>query len=495
MGHASIALGRGAFLWSLKITEGNLVLGSAVRLASAVLVAEARTGSPFSASCTLVVGRPLGQVASPGRQSMATHPTGMPKDRDRIDFAAVKSTFPLLSQVTNHVRMKRENDRYVGKCPFHQDKRPSFVVYPRDNRYKCYSCGRHGDVFDFLMATDPSLKSVVDVVEYLMPGGSRIWATEARQPGPTAATTEEHEGGGILLERRVRVIHPKEVEVHAGFLRDEESPRRQATAEAREYSRARGWLPGPGEIFGVDPYPVGTGNFQEGVLSEYTVVGFRKRVDRQTAYLFGLEEQFEQYQGQLYVGTKMRLTPSAYDAYLADRRQHYDDPELVLNPWISKTGYTNCIPGSVDYNFDASCLVICEGPGDAVRLFHEAHRTREVAELFGQKVHITYADSASSWTEASLPRREGDSGGKPVSFFTGYKSVVLLYDNDEPDKQGRRAGRRLAEVTLKLVRQQVPGTTCRDVQLPCKDVSDFFDLERGTIPDLIDLIKQAAPVR
>ena len=36
-------------------------------------------------------------------------------------------------------------------CPFHNDSRPSLDIDPRRQRYKCWSCGAHGDVFNFVM--------------------------------------------------------------------------------------------------------------------------------------------------------------------------------------------------------------------------------------------------------------------------------------------------------------------------------------------------------
>lgn len=419
------------------------------------------------------------------------------QDAHRIDYAAVKRAFPLEDQVRGYTKLRREGNRLVGRCPFHTEGRGSFNVYPQTHTFFCYSCGGHGDVFDFLKRMDPSLTNDREVLEHLMPGGTRIWAKPADRGVPTETTTEPHEAGGVVLDRRrIQVIHPKEIEANARILRDEGSSRGR---EAREYARKRRWLVSPEELHGVEPYPVGIGNFREGVLSEHTVLGFRKRVDEQTAYVFGLEDEFAKHNGQLYVGTKMRLTPQAHAAYQqwVDSQCKADGEERTeyAGVWLAKAGYTSCIPGSVDYNYGAQVLVLCEGPGDAVRLYHEAHRTREVAELFGQKVHITFADSARCLTEASLPRRASPSAGRPVSFFSGYTSVVLLYDHDQPDRQGRRAGRDGAAVVTALIHQQVPGTPVRDVLLPegC-DVSEFLD--RGaTIHDLIGLIKQARPAR
>ena len=52
----------------------------------------------------------------------------------------------------NRTGLKKVGVRYEALCPFHADKSlGSFVVYPRGNCYKCFSCGARGGVVDFLM--------------------------------------------------------------------------------------------------------------------------------------------------------------------------------------------------------------------------------------------------------------------------------------------------------------------------------------------------------
>ena len=42
---------------------------------------------------------------------------------------------------------------YLGKCPLHDDNKPSFAVYPNNNVFVCFSCHpKAGDVIDFVMA-------------------------------------------------------------------------------------------------------------------------------------------------------------------------------------------------------------------------------------------------------------------------------------------------------------------------------------------------------
>tara|TARA_R100000808_G_scaffold6561_1_gene19435 strand:- start:2834 stop:3385 length:552 start_codon:yes stop_codon:yes gene_type:complete len=45
----------------------------------------------------------------------------------------------------NGVALRRRGQNLVGSCPFHEDKTPSFTIFP-DNHFKCFgSCGRYGD--------------------------------------------------------------------------------------------------------------------------------------------------------------------------------------------------------------------------------------------------------------------------------------------------------------------------------------------------------------
>ena len=66
----------------------------------------------------------------------------------------------------NRAGLKKRGVRYEALCPFHDDKSlGSFVVYPRGNCYKCFSCGAKGGVIDFLI--DHEKLSFVDAVRWL----------------------------------------------------------------------------------------------------------------------------------------------------------------------------------------------------------------------------------------------------------------------------------------------------------------------------------------
>lgn len=63
----------------------------------------------------------------------------------------VKSENDVVDIVSEVVRLKRSGRNYMGLCPFHKEKSPSFSVSPDKQIYKCFGCGETGNVFTFLM--------------------------------------------------------------------------------------------------------------------------------------------------------------------------------------------------------------------------------------------------------------------------------------------------------------------------------------------------------
>ena len=69
-----------------------------------------------------------------------------------MDFKdQLKSSVDLVAVVGEYVRLKKSgSQRYMGLCPFHNEKTPSFTVHAAYQFYKCFSCGEGGDVFAFV---------------------------------------------------------------------------------------------------------------------------------------------------------------------------------------------------------------------------------------------------------------------------------------------------------------------------------------------------------
>src|SRR5947209_6987723 len=73
---------------------------------------------------------------------------GWPLADDRVK--QVKEANDIVDVVGSYLTLRPAGQTFKGLCPFHDDSRPSFDVDPRRQRYRCWSCGKYGDVISFV---------------------------------------------------------------------------------------------------------------------------------------------------------------------------------------------------------------------------------------------------------------------------------------------------------------------------------------------------------
>jgi DNA primase len=66
----------------------------------------------------------------------------------------VKQAADIVEVVSAHTDLRRQGARYVGLCPFHEERTPSFSVEPQEKLYHCFGCGVGGDVIKFIEEKD-----------------------------------------------------------------------------------------------------------------------------------------------------------------------------------------------------------------------------------------------------------------------------------------------------------------------------------------------------
>lgn len=71
----------------------------------------------------------------------------------------------ILDVVGNFVKLKRRGTNYLGLCPFHNEKTPSFTVSPTKEIFKCFGCGKSGNLISFLMEHEKY--SYVEAIRWL----------------------------------------------------------------------------------------------------------------------------------------------------------------------------------------------------------------------------------------------------------------------------------------------------------------------------------------
>ena len=63
----------------------------------------------------------------------------------------ITSRIDIIDVVGEFVKLKKRGTNYLGNCPFHNEKSPSFTVSPAKEIYKCFGCGKSGNTITFLM--------------------------------------------------------------------------------------------------------------------------------------------------------------------------------------------------------------------------------------------------------------------------------------------------------------------------------------------------------
>ncbi len=66
-------------------------------------------------------------------------------------IADIKNAADIVDIVSEAVLLKKQGRNYIGLCPFHSEKTPSFTVSPDKQIFYCFGCGNGGNVFSFLM--------------------------------------------------------------------------------------------------------------------------------------------------------------------------------------------------------------------------------------------------------------------------------------------------------------------------------------------------------
>jgi DNA primase len=136
----------------------------------------------------------------------------------------VKQAADIVEVVSAHTDLRRQGARYVGLCPFHEERTPSFSVEPQEKLYHCFGCGVGGDVIKFVEEKEGL--GFAEAVELL---ADRFGVElEREQEDPRAEAKRQQ-------RRRLEQLLERTAAYYASYLWESKE-----AAKAREYLAGRG---------------------------------------------------------------------------------------------------------------------------------------------------------------------------------------------------------------------------------------------------------------
>ncbi|MEQ8370653.1 MAG: DNA primase, partial [Alphaproteobacteria bacterium] len=333
--------------------------------------------------------------------------------RARADLAAV---------VGRHVRLERRGREFVGLSPFQKEKTPSFTVVPDKGFYHCFSSGKHGDVFSFLMEVEnltfrEAIERLAGEVGLELP---RETPEEAARDSRRAGLKEANEAAARLFARQL------------------ESP---AGAQTRHYLAERGVQPETIRTFRLGLAP-SSGQWLAPALEAQGIpvdlaleAGLLVRPDDGRA-------PFDRFRHRLM----FPITDLRGDVIAFGGRALGDAPAKYLNspetPLFHKGATLYGLAAARQAARDQQAVIVVEGYMDVIAM-HQAGFAHAVAPL---GTALTEAQLALLWRLSDEP--------------------AICFDGDAA---GQRAAARVAERALP---QLVPGRSLGFVWLPAGEDPD-----------------------
>lgn len=270
------------------------------------------------------------------------------------DVARVRAATDIVALISEHSALKRQGTRWVGLCPFHQEKTPSFSVNAEMGVYYCFGCQHSGDAITFVREMEH-----VDFVEAVRRLAERVGITINED----AAVSAERRRRAPLyeaLEQAVAFYHQRLLSAPDG-------------GPARDYLRSRGY---DGEI--VRRFQLGWAPDDWDALAKHLHVpaqvlsdaglGFVNRRDRQqdafrARVVFPI---FDPSGRAIALGGRILPAPADASASQPAGPKYKNSPE---GPIYSKRRTLYGLNWAKKEVIDTGEVIVCEGYTDVIGFF------------------------------------------------------------------------------------------------------------------------------
>jgi DNA primase len=303
----------------------------------------------------------------------------------------VKSSSDIVAVIGSYIDLIGGGKWFRARCPFHNEKSPSFYVSPERGRYKCFGCGKGGDVLTFVQeiehCTFPEALSLL---------ADRAGIVLAKSDDPKQRHRSELYGA--LAE--------------ASRYYEQELSRMPSVGS---YLTARGITPETSKLFGIGFAPDDWNSVSRIIKSKYapdiaidsglSIAGSKGIYDRfRSRLMFPLRDlngKIVGFSARLlqFPGRELKTEKPTSGKYInSPESLVYHKSEVLFGLSLAKYS----IP-------KAGCVVVVEGQFDCV-LAHQIGTTHTVA-LSGTALTITHAELLHRYTDHVILALDGDSAG------------------------------------------------------------------------------------
>jgi len=390
----------------------------------------------------------------------------------------VRAAADIVDVISEFVQLKKAGREYKANCPFHQERTPSFYVVPAKGFYKCFGCGKSGDVFSFVME-----RQGLDFVEAVkhVAGRAGVQVREVKR------SQEEEDPNRPLYEIN-------------GFARDWfrrqlEDP--SVGTAAREYLEDRGIGADVAERYGLGFAPdewrgLRDAAAKHGLEEELMIeVGLLGRSERS-------QEPYDRFRGRIMFtieglsGRVIAFGGRVLEGHGKGAPKYLNSPETPIYHKGSNLYGLSWARHSI--RREEAALVV-EGYMDVVSL--AAHGFENVVAPLGTALTPEQAKLLSRYTTRVLLLFDSDAAGLKATFTAGdtlleaalHPAVVTLPAGEDPDTLVRSEGPEGLEQYL----DQAVDVLDRKLQiLDRKDYFSSIERIRSAVDRLLPTIRAAS---
>ena len=360
---------------------------------------------------------------------------------DKIE--EVRRRTDIVSLVGEYVTLKKAGRNYLGLCPFHREKTPSFTVSPDKQMFYCFGCSEGGNAVSFLMKLN----------HLTFPEALRQLAGKVGVVIPERSMSPE-EKGCYSLGEQIRRVNGLAAEYFARML---QSPKGEG---AREYLRKRGIEAGAISTFRIGLAPEGWQN----LLDFLDKKGVPPKLAEQAGLAVprageGAKGHYDRFRGRLMIPIEDvdgRVIAFGGRVMGSGEPKYMNSPE---SPVYTKGNNLYGLSRTRDAVRQAGFSLLVEGYFDLIALWGAG--IQNVVATLGTALTRSQVDLLRRYAPSVAVVFDPDEAGRKALarslelFLTGnvHAKAVILPDGADPDDFVRTRGRAQME---ELVARAVP---------------------------------------